>query len=47
MGRGGGRRRGPPGQLHDHLTWLQNAGLDAMCVHAYGNRAVLLGRKPG
>jgi tRNA (cmo5U34)-methyltransferase len=43
LARGGDR----PGHLHDHLTWLRNAGLDAMCVHAYGNRAVLLGRKPG
>jgi tRNA (cmo5U34)-methyltransferase len=35
-----------PSSLGDHLGWLANAGLDAMCVHAYGNRAVLVARTP-
>lgn len=35
-----------PATVHDQLSWLQNVGLDAMCVHAYGNRVVLVGRKP-
>ena len=35
-----------PADLHDQLSWLRNTGLDAMCVHAYGNRVVLVGRKP-
>lgn len=42
LARGGDR----PADVHDHLSWLRNAGLDAMCVHAYGNRVVLVGRKP-
>lgn len=35
-----------PATLHDQLGWLREAGLDALCVHAYGNRVVLVGRKP-
>lgn len=35
-----------PASMDDHLTWLRDAGLDAMCVHAYGDRVVLAGRKP-
>lgn len=35
-----------PASVDDHLRWLESAGLDAMCLHAYGNRAVLVGRKP-
>jgi len=42
LARGGDR----PADVHDQLRWLRNAGLDAMCVHAYGNRVVLVGRKP-
>src|SRR5262249_45041989 len=38
--RGGDR----PASLEDHLRWLQAAGMDAICVHAYGNRVVLVGR---
>jgi ubiquinone/menaquinone biosynthesis C-methylase UbiE len=33
-----------PASLRDHLGWLTNAGLDAMCVHAYGDRVVLVAR---
>jgi ubiquinone/menaquinone biosynthesis C-methylase UbiE len=33
-----------PASLQDHLRWLVKAGLDAMCVHAYGDRVVLVGR---
>jgi tRNA (cmo5U34)-methyltransferase len=42
LARGGDR----PANVHDQLSWLRNVGLDAMCVHAYGNRVVLVGRKP-
>jgi tRNA (cmo5U34)-methyltransferase len=42
LARGGDR----PANVYDQLSWLRNAGLDAMCVHAYGNRVVLVGRKP-
>jgi len=33
-----------PSSVHDHLGWLAGAGLDAMCIHAYGDRAVLVAR---
>jgi tRNA (cmo5U34)-methyltransferase len=33
-----------PASVHDQLGWLANAGLDAMCVHAYGHRVVLMAR---
>jgi ubiquinone/menaquinone biosynthesis C-methylase UbiE len=36
-----------PASVHDQLSWLRKAGLDAMCVHAYGHRVVLAGRKTG
>jgi tRNA (cmo5U34)-methyltransferase len=39
--RGGDR----PARLQDHLTWLERHGMDAACLHAYGNRAFLVGRK--
>jgi tRNA (cmo5U34)-methyltransferase len=35
-----------PASVHDQLGWLANAGLDPMCVHAYGNRVVLVARTP-
>jgi ubiquinone/menaquinone biosynthesis C-methylase UbiE/heme-degrading monooxygenase HmoA len=35
-----------PALLEDQLAWMAAAGLDATCLHAYGNRAVLVGRKP-
>jgi ubiquinone/menaquinone biosynthesis C-methylase UbiE len=35
-----------PASVHDQLSWLRNVGLDAMCVHAYGNRVVLVGCLP-
>ena len=40
--RGGDR----PASLQDQLGWLARSGLDAVCLHSYGNRAVLVGRKP-
>jgi tRNA (cmo5U34)-methyltransferase len=33
-----------PSSVHDHLAWFADARLDAMCVHAYGDRAVLVAR---
>ncbi len=42
LARGGDR----PADAHDQLSWFRNAGLDAMCLHAYGNRVVLVGRNP-
>jgi SAM-dependent methyltransferase len=35
-----------PTRLHDQLRWLTEAGLEADCFHLYGNRALLVGRKP-
>ena len=35
-----------PALLQDQLAWMTAAGLDACCLHLYGNRAVLVGRKP-
>jgi SAM-dependent methyltransferase len=35
-----------PIRLHDQLGRLEEAGLEADCLHLYGNRAVLVGRKP-
>jgi tRNA (cmo5U34)-methyltransferase len=35
-----------PALLEDQLRWMIEAGLTAACLHAYGNRAVLVGRKP-
>ena len=35
-----------PTRLHDQLRWLEEAGLEADCLHLYGNRAVLVARKP-
>jgi tRNA (cmo5U34)-methyltransferase len=40
--RGGDR----PARLQDQLAWLEHHGMDAACLHAYGNRALLVGRKP-
>jgi tRNA (cmo5U34)-methyltransferase len=34
-----------PALLEDHLGWMVSAGLHACCLHLYGNRAVLVGRK--
>jgi tRNA (cmo5U34)-methyltransferase len=34
-----------PALLQDQLRWLQNAGLEASCLHLYGNRAVLVARR--
>jgi tRNA (cmo5U34)-methyltransferase len=36
-----------PALLQDQLAWLESAGLHACCLHLYGNRAVIVGRKPG
>jgi tRNA (cmo5U34)-methyltransferase len=35
-----------PTRLHDQLRWLREAGLEADCLHLYGNRALLVARKP-
>jgi tRNA (cmo5U34)-methyltransferase len=34
-----------PTRLHDQLRWLNEAGLEADCLHLYGNRALLVARK--
>jgi ubiquinone/menaquinone biosynthesis C-methylase UbiE len=33
-----------PASVRDQLAWLEEAGLDTLCVHAYGDRVVLVGR---
>jgi tRNA (cmo5U34)-methyltransferase len=35
-----------PALLQNQLAWMEMAGLDTCCLHLYGNRAVLVGRKP-
>jgi tRNA (cmo5U34)-methyltransferase len=35
-----------PTRLHDQLRWLRDAGLEADCLHLYGNRALLVARNP-
>jgi len=35
-----------PARLQDQLAWMEMAGLDASCFHLYGNRAVIVARKP-
>lgn len=35
-----------PALLQDQLAWMETAGLHASCLHLYGNRAVLVARKP-
>jgi tRNA (cmo5U34)-methyltransferase len=35
-----------PARLQDQLAWMEMAGLHACCLHLYGNRAVIVGRKP-
>jgi SAM-dependent methyltransferase len=35
-----------PASVHDQLGWMTNAGLESMCVHAYGHRVVLVARTP-
>jgi tRNA (cmo5U34)-methyltransferase len=34
-----------PALLQDQLAWMEEAGLHACCLHLYGNRAVIVGRK--
>jgi ubiquinone/menaquinone biosynthesis C-methylase UbiE len=34
-----------PSTLEDQIEWMKSAGLAACCLHLYGNRAVLVGRK--
>jgi hypothetical protein len=34
-----------PSTLGQHLAWLREADLEPACLHAYGNRAVMVGRK--
>lgn len=36
-----------PARLEDQLEWMALAGLDACCLHLYGNRALIAGRRPG
>ena len=41
------RRAGDqPALLQDQLAWMEEAGLVTSCLHLYGNRAVIVGRKP-
>lgn len=35
-----------PAFLQEQLAWMEMAGLHACCLHLYGNRAVLVGRRP-
>jgi tRNA (cmo5U34)-methyltransferase len=35
-----------PARLQDQLAWMERAGLHACCLHLYGNRAVIVARKP-
>lgn len=39
--RGGDR----PARVADHFAWFRDSELDAMCVHAYGDRVVLVAQK--
>jgi ubiquinone/menaquinone biosynthesis C-methylase UbiE len=34
-----------PARLEDQIGWMRSAGLAACCLHLYGNRAMLVGRK--
>ena len=34
-----------PATLEDQIEWMKAAGLAACCLHLYGNRAMLVGRK--
>jgi tRNA (cmo5U34)-methyltransferase len=36
-----------PSTLEDHIAWMRAAGLAACCLHLYGDRAMLVGRKAG
>ena len=36
-----------PSTLEDHIGWMKMAGLAACCLHLYGDRAMLVGRKLG
>lgn len=41
------RRAGDrPASLQDHLRWFADAGMEAACLHAYGNRVIVAGRTP-
>ncbi|NDJ60491.1 MAG: class I SAM-dependent methyltransferase [Chloroflexi bacterium] len=40
------RREDHPAALQAHLAWLAEAGFDAACLDAYGNRALIAARKP-
>jgi tRNA (cmo5U34)-methyltransferase len=35
-----------PARLQDQLAWMEASGLHACCLNLYGNRAVLVARKP-
>jgi ubiquinone/menaquinone biosynthesis C-methylase UbiE len=34
-----------PSRLEEQIGWMRSAGLAACCLHLYGNRAMLVGRK--
>lgn len=36
-----------PAKLEDQIEWMSSAGLATCCLHLYGNRAVLVGRRIG
>lgn len=41
------RERGDyPVLLDQHLSWLREAGFEAVCLHLHGNRALIAGYKP-
>jgi len=35
-----------PATLEQQLSWMRRANLESACLHEYGNRAVIVGRKP-
>jgi ubiquinone/menaquinone biosynthesis C-methylase UbiE len=35
-----------PVLLDEHLAWLKQIGMDAVCVHLHGNRGLVVGVKP-
>jgi len=34
-----------PATVEDQIKWMKESGLAACCLHLYGNRAILVGRK--
>jgi tRNA (cmo5U34)-methyltransferase len=35
-----------PATLDDHLKWLEQAGMSAVCLHLHGDRALIAARRP-